>query len=164
MRDLRSFRPRVECLEPLTLLSTGPAILAGTAHGTFFAHVGSARSGTVFSLFGSGGIAPVGRTLLVGGFQTSGFTSHGAGGGNLSLPTRSRAGTINLRLTELSKPTAREAGEYQFRYQIIQSSGASRGARGSGTLLVTLQPINTDLRGRPVPNPGFFGNSTLTFS
>ena len=146
------------------LLSSGPALLGGTAHGTFFAHVGSATTGTVYSLFGSGRVAPVGGTLLVGGFQTSGFTAHGAGGGNLLLSTKSRPGRLDLRVTELSGTSVRSAGQYDFKYQIIQGSGASRGATGSGTLVVTLQPINTSIQGKPVSNPGFFGNATLSFS
>jgi len=164
MRDRTRLRPQLEPLEPLMLLSSGPELLGGTAHGTFFAHVGSAKTGTVYSLFGSGKVAPVGGTFLVGGFQTSGFTAHGAGGGNLLFITKSRPGNLELRVTELSGTSVRSAGQFEFKYQIIHGSGASRGAVGSGTLEVTLQPINTSIQGKPVSNPGFFGNATFTFS
>jgi hypothetical protein len=157
-------KPQLEPLEPLISLSGGPELLGSTAQGTFFAHVGSAKTGTVYSLFGSGRVAPVGGTFLVGGFQTSGFTTHGAGGGNLLFITRSRPGNLALRVTELSGTAERSAGEFEFKYQIIHGSGASSGATGSGTLEITLQPINTNIHGQPVSNPGFFGNATFTFS
>ena len=98
MRDRWRRRPQLESLESMTLLSSattiahaaahwvvapmispcaeasvsGLALLNGTAHGTFFAHGPSPTSGTIYSLFASGKVAPVGSTLLVGGFQTRG--------------------------------------------------------------------------------------------
>jgi hypothetical protein len=164
MKNRQGLRPQLELLEPLMLLSSGPGLLGGTGDGTFFAHVGSAKSGTVYSLFGSGKIAPVGSTLIFGGFQTSGFTAHGAGGGNLLFNTRSRPGNVELRLTELSGTAVRSAGQFEFRYRIVLGAGASSGAPGSGTLVVTLQPINTNIQGKPVSNPGFFGNAKFTFA
>ena len=164
MRDRLRLRPQLESLEPLMLLSSGTELLSGTADGTFFAHTGSARSGTIYSLFGSGRVAPVGGTFLVGGFQTSGFTAQGAGGGNLLFITKSRPGNLALQVTELSGTSVRSAGQFEFKYQIIHGSGASSGATGSGMLEVTLRPINTNIQGKPVSNPGFFGNATFTFS
>src|SRR5438045_1441334 len=95
-RDRRRHPLQVEALEPLNLVSAvRPSIhgarlqsaevthLGGTARGTFFAHTGSPRSGTIYSLFASGKIAGVGPTLLVGGFEQAGFNARGAGGGNL---------------------------------------------------------------------------------
>jgi hypothetical protein len=101
---------------------------------------------------------------LVGGFQTSGFTAHGAGGGNLIFNTAARPGNLQVRVTELSGTSVRSAGQFEFKYQIVHGSGAARGATGSGTLVVTLQPINTNVQGKPVSNPGFFGDATFTFS
>src|SRR5258708_1736654 len=117
MRNRRRRSPRLEALESLTLMSSGsapangphaaprgvtPAIVAeakvpnpgsrsldGTLRGTFFAHRGSPGSGTIYSLFASGKIGPTGPTLLVGGFQRSGFTARGAGGGNVLLNSES---------------------------------------------------------------------------
>src|SRR5690349_8451774 len=96
-RDRRRCRPQLEGLGGLTLLSplamgvreasrgtvesgrharTSRA-LEGTLHGTFFAHRGSPSSGTVYSLFASGKTGATGPTLLVGGFQRSGFAAGG---------------------------------------------------------------------------------------
>jgi hypothetical protein len=101
--------------------------------------------------------------LLLGGFQTAGFTANGAGGGNLIFATKTRPGNLFLRLTEQTGPAVESAGHYLFRYQIVNGTGASSGEHGSGTLAVTLKPINTNIQGKPVSNPGFFGNATLTF-
>src|SRR5690242_17548282 len=101
--DRRRRRPQLEALEGLTLLSPlavgtreasrgmvasghhakASRALEGTLHGTFFAHRGSPSSGTVYSLFASGKTGAIGPTLLVGGFQRSGFAAGGVGGGNL---------------------------------------------------------------------------------
>jgi hypothetical protein len=181
MRDRdRRQRPQVESLEGLTLLSGvaahipvvahAPALrmaavtsLSGTAHGTFFAHTGSASSGTIYSLFASGRLGGVGPTLLVGGFQSRGFSTHGAGGGNLVIAAESQPGNLFLRLTELAGPTPATPGEYLFAYSINHGSGAFQDDSGSGTLALDLVPINTNLQAQPVSNPGFFGNSTLNF-
>jgi hypothetical protein len=137
--------------------------LDGTLHGTFFAHTGNSKSGTIYNLFASGKVGTVGPTLLVGGFQRSGFTASGAGGGNLIFEPETHSGNLFLRLTELTGPSATSPGPYQFAYQITQGSGVNKTLGQSGTVEITLQPINTNLRGQPVSNPGFFGNSTLTF-
>jgi hypothetical protein len=139
-------------------------VLVGTAHGSFFAHEGSATSGTIYNVYASGNIPPVGPTLLVGGFQTSGFTRTGKAGGNIILGFESLRGDLDLRLTAMASPSAQAAGQYEFVYVITQGSGAFANARGSGTLTITLDPINTNIHGEPVSNPGFFGNSTLSFS
>ena len=97
-------------------------------------------------------------------FRPPGSPRHGAGGGTSCFITKSRPGNLALRVTELSGTAVRSAGQYEFKYQIIHGSGASSGATGSGTLVVTLQPINTNIQGKPVSNPGFFGNATFTFS
>jgi hypothetical protein len=156
----RQRHPQLEPLEPLTLLSTP---LSGTAHGTFFAHKSNPGSGTIDDVYASGKIAGVGPTLLVGGFQTAGFTARGTGGGNLIFGPLSRPGNLFLRLTETAAPTAATPGRYSFRYTIVHGSGAFDNAAGSGTLTVTLKPMNTDVHGQPTSHPGFFGNSTLTF-
>jgi hypothetical protein len=158
----RQLQPQLEPLEPIALLSAGPAVLTGTVHGTFFAHRGNARTGVVYNLFASGRIGTVGPTLLAGGFQTVGFAAGGAGGGNIALVPFARPGTVFLRVTELAGPTgpAPAPAQYQFAYATTNRLGA----RASGTLDVTLQPITTNLQGKPVSNPRFFGNATLTFS
>jgi hypothetical protein len=137
--------------------------LDGTLHGTFFAHTGNIKSGTIYSLFGSGKLGSVGPTLLVGGFQKSGFTATGAGGGNLVLAPEVHPGNVFIRLTELSGPSATSPGQYQFAYDITQGAGVHKNLGQSGTVEITLQPINTNIHGQRVSNPGFFGNSTLTF-
>src|SRR3954447_18968967 len=98
--DRRRCRPQLEGLERLTLLSPlavgaremsrgmvesgrhakKSRALEGTLHGTFFAHRGNPSSGTVYSLFASGKTGATGPTLLVGGFQRSGFGAGGVGG------------------------------------------------------------------------------------
>jgi hypothetical protein len=156
----RQIQPQLEPLEPIALLSAGPAALTGTVHGTYFAHRSNARAGVVYNLFASGRIGSVGPTLLNGGFQTTGFAAGGAGGGNVILLPFDRRGTVFLRVTELSGPTAQAPAQYEFAYETTNRLGA----RASGTLEVTLQPITTNLQGKPVSNPRFFGNATLTFS
>jgi hypothetical protein len=183
MRTTRRLRPRLEPLESLALLSgiapahhistpalvtearpgaSQLAILSGTLHGTFFAHTGSPASGTVYSLFASGKIGPTGPTLLNGGFQQSGFTARGVGGGNLVLNSEANRGTLALRLSELSGPSAGSPGSYLFEYQVARGVGAATAGR-SGTVEITLRPIKKNLQGQPFSNPGFFGNSTFTF-
>jgi hypothetical protein len=156
----RRVQPQLERFEPRALLSVGPAVLTGTVHGTYFAHVSNLRAGIVYNLFTSGRVGPVGPTLVEGGFQTRGFTAGGAGGGNMVFVPLARSGHVFLRLTELSGPTAAAPEEYQFAYELANGPGA----RASGTLDVTLEPITTNLQGKPVSNPRFFGNATLTFS
>jgi hypothetical protein len=160
----RRLRPELELLEPLALLAAGPAALAGTVHGTFFAHKSNAASGVVYNLFASGRVAPVGPTLVAGGFQTRGFSAGGAGGGNMVFAPLARPGNVFLRLTELSGPTAAAPGQYEFSYAVTRGPEAGMAARQSGTLEVTLEPITTNLQGKPVANPRFFGNATLSFS
>jgi hypothetical protein len=177
MRDHRR-RPQLglEPLESRALLSAGPAraaevgLLNGTVHGTFFAHTGSPATGTVYSLFGSGKLAGVGPTLLVGGFEKSGFTASKAGGGNLVFEAEAAPGNLFVHLTRTPGPgpgagtTAASApARYDFAYTVNHGSGAFRSARGSGTLSIQLQPINTNIHGQPASNPGFFGNATLSF-
>src|SRR5262249_48405833 len=111
-------------------------------------------------LFASGKIAGLGPTLLVGGFSTSGFTGRGAGGGNLVFTSEANRGDLFLRLTEIDAPSP---GRYRFAYRVTHGSGAFGNVGGSGTVEVTLRPARTNVRGEPVSNPGFFGNSTLTF-
>ncbi len=158
----RSGSAALEPLEPLVLLSHASArhaevapaaLLTGTADGTFFAEQGSPQSGTIYRLFASGKVEPGGRALLVGGVQSRGFTATGAGGGNLIVAFKSGPGNLDLRLTETAAPSP---GRFLFAYRATNGSQA-------GTLTVTLQPINTNIHGEPVSNPGFFGNSTLTF-
>jgi hypothetical protein len=129
------------------------ATLSGTADGTFFAHKGSPESGTLYNVFASGKVAPGGPGLLVGGVQTRGFTATGAGGGNLVIAFKTGPGNLFLHLTETASPAP---GRFQFRYK------ATNGSQ-SGMLTLTLQPINTNIHGQPVSNPGFFGNAMLTF-
>jgi hypothetical protein len=181
MKRDRRVRPQVEsleCVQPLSgvaahvhhavapgaLRLEAATLLTGTAHGTFFAHTGSPSSGTIYSLFASGRIGGVGPTLLVGGFQSRGFSAGGAGGGNLIFGPESQPGNLFLRLTERAGPTPAAPGRYLFDYTINHGSGAFQDASGSGTLELDLVPINTNLQGQPVSNPGFFGNSTLMFS
>jgi hypothetical protein len=171
MSARRSRLPQVESLEPLVLLSSGSArvqhapkgaaaaeaapaaTLAGTADGTFFAHKGSPESGPLYNIFASGKVAPGGPGLLVGGIQSRGFTATGAGGGNLVIAFKSGPGNLFLHLTETANPGP---GQFQFTYK------ATNGSQ-SGTLTLTLHPINTNIHGQPVSNPGFFGNANLTF-
>jgi hypothetical protein len=138
-------------------------LLEGTAHGTFFAHAGNANTGTIDNLFASGRIAPLGPTLLDAGIAMSGFTASGAGGGNLVFESESVPGNLYLRLREITGPAAPTPGSFQFAYEITLGSGTFEDAHGSGTVVITLQPINTNIHGQPVSNPGFFGNATLTF-
>jgi hypothetical protein len=162
----RRLQPQLEPVEPRTFLSVvaGAAVVTGTAHGTYFAHRSNERAGVVYNLFASGRLGPVGPTLVAGGFQTDGFTAAGAGGGNMVFAPFVRSGNVFLRLTEQSGPTAAAPERYQFAYAIIPRPGATASARESGILEVTLQPITTNLQGKPVSNPRFFGNATLTFS
>jgi hypothetical protein len=162
MRNRRRRAPQLESLEPLVLLSHASARhpevapsapLTGTADGTFFAQLGSPQSGTIYRLFASGKVEPGGRALLVGGVQSRGVTATGAGGGNLVVAFKSGPGSLDLHLTETAAPSP---GRFLFTYK------ATNGSQ-SGTLTVTLQPIDTNIHGEPVSNPGFFGNSTLTF-
>jgi hypothetical protein len=141
----------------------GSRSLDGTLRGTFFAHRGSPGSGTIYSLFASGKIGPTGPTLLVGGFQRSGFTARGAGGGNVVLNSESQRGSLSLRLTELAGPTPSAPGHYLFSYQVAGGSGVVKAGGRSGTVEITLRPIKTNIHGQSFSNPGFFGNSTLTF-
>jgi hypothetical protein len=164
MRRPPRLRPQVERLESVALLSVGAGLLTGTAHGTFFAHRSNAQSGVVYNLFASGRIGAAGPALVAGGFQTAGFTPRGAGGGNIILNFESRTGTVFVRVVELGGPTPAAPGEYEFAYQIVPKSGAATGARGSGTLDVTLRPAKTNVQGKPFTNPGFFGNATLRFA
>jgi hypothetical protein len=165
MRDRRRrLQPQLEPLESLALLAAGPAALAGTVHGTFFAHRSNAASGVVYNLFASGRVAPVGPTLVAGGFQTRGLGAGGAGGGNMVFAPLARPGNVFLRLTELSGPSATAPGPYEFAYEVTHGPRAATAARESGTLEVTLDPITTNLQGKPVANPRFFGDATLTFS
>jgi hypothetical protein len=157
-------RPQLEPLEPLALLSAGPSGLSGTVHGTYFAHRSNERAGIVYNLFASGRIAPVGPTLVAGGFQTSGFKAGGAGGGNIVFAPFGGRGDVFLRVTELSGPTAAAPDQYEFAYKVTRGTGGTAAAGPFGTLEVTLQPITTNLQGKPVSNPRFFGDSTLTFS
>jgi hypothetical protein len=156
----RQLRPQLEPLEPLALLSAGSGLVTGIAHGTFFAHRSNAASGIIYNLFASGRLGPIGPTLVAGGFQTRGFTAGGAGGGNMVFAPFVRPGNELLRLTELSGPTDQTPGEYLFAYQTVNGQGAGT----SGTLDVTLVPATTNVQGRPVTNPGFFGNATLSFT
>src|SRR5262245_48603395 len=107
-------QPQLESLEPMTLMSSlttplphpasahmrgkspGLALGAGTIRGAFFAHRGDRDSGTIYSLFASGNIAPLGPSLLNGGFSTSGFTAQGAGGGNLVFTSATIRGNLFL--------------------------------------------------------------------
>jgi hypothetical protein len=162
MRRHLRWRPQVETLEAISLLSTGAASLAGTARGTFFAHRGNPQTGTVYNLFASGKIAPVGRTLVLGGFQTVGFTARGAGGGNFVFSIDSPGGVLGLRVNETAGPAALGPDQYQFRYQVVQGATSARGR--TGTLDLTLAPARFNVQGKPVTNPGFFGNATLSFS
>jgi hypothetical protein len=165
MRDpRRRLRPELESLEPLAPLAAGPAALAGTVHGTFFAHRSNAASGAVYNLFASGRVAPVGPTLVAGGFQTRGLGAGGAGGGNMVFAPLARPGNVFLRLIELSGPTAAVPAQYEFAYSVTRGPGAATAARESGTLEMTLEPITTNLQGKPVANPRFFGAAVLTFS
>ena len=189
MRDRWRRRPQLESLESMTLLSSaaamahaaahrvvapmtspapklpssGLALLNGTAHGTFFAHGPSPTSGTIYSLFASGKVAPVGSTLLVGGFQTRGVIASDGSSGTIVF--EAPQGNLSLRLFATPGPTASTpaASQYHFTYQVATGSGAYKNVSDSGTVDVTLQPINTNIHGQPVSNPGFFGNSTLTF-
>jgi hypothetical protein len=147
----------------MSLLSVGPAPLTGTLHGTFFAHAGSPRTGPLYSVFASGGIAPVGGSLLVGGFESAGFTASGAGGGNITLATKTRPGNIFVRLSAPTGPAEQTADEYTFAYVVNHGTGSNRGVHGSGTLEVSLEPVSTSIHGQPVSNPRFFGNATLSF-
>jgi hypothetical protein len=52
---------------------------------------------------------------------------------------------------------------YLFSYQVAGGSGVVKAGGRSGTVEITLRPIKTNIHGQPVSNPGFFGNSTLTF-
>jgi hypothetical protein len=171
MRDRRRRAPQLESLEPLVLLSHASArpepltsraphaevapsaLLTGTADGTFFAQLGSPQSGTIHRLFASGRFVPGGRALLVGGVQSRGFTASGAGGGNLVVAFKSGPGSLDLHLTETA---ALSPNQFLFTYR------ATNGSQ-TGTITLTLQPINTNIHGEPVSNPGFFGNATLTF-
>ena len=172
MRNERRRRPRLEALEGLTLLSGIAATmhalesppLNGTVHGTFFAHRSNPSSGTIYDLFASGKVGGVGPTLVVSGIQTEGFKAHGAGGGNLIFEAEAASGSLFLGLTEVSRPTATSPGPYVFHYTIKHGTDSFKGAHGSGTLTVTLKPVKDNIHGQPVSNPGFFGNSTLTFS
>jgi hypothetical protein len=185
----RRRRPQLESLETMTLLSGLPAAAhqaarrdvspasahisthatlaqalgPGTIGGTFFAHRANSGSGTIYSLFASGKLAPLGPVLLVGGFSTAGFAARGAGGGNLAFTSESNRGNLLVRLTELPAGSAPTPGRYHFSYVVAHGSGAIDGARGSGTVEITLRPIRRNIHGQPVSNPGFFGNSTLTF-
>ena len=189
MRDRWRRRPQLESLESMTLLSSattiahaaahrvvapmtspapklpspGLALLNGTAHGTFFAHGPSPTSGTIYSLFASGKVAPVGSTLLVGGFQTRGVIASDRSSGTIVF--EAPRGNLFLRLFATPGPTASApaASQYHFTYQVATGSGAFKNVSGSGTVEITLQPINRNIHGQPVSNPGFFGNSTLTF-
>lgn len=189
MRDRWRRRPQLETLESMTLLSSasamahsaahrvvaptispapklpspGLALLNGTAHGTFFAHGPSPTSGTIYSLFASGKVAPVGSTLLVGGFQTRGVIASDRSSGTIVF--EAPQGNLFLRLFATPGPTASAptASQYHFTYQGATGSGAYKNVSGSGTVEITLQPINRNIHGQPVSNPGFFGNSTLTF-
>ena len=138
--------------------------MTGTAHGTYFAHRSNERARVVYNLFASGRLGPVGPTLVAGGFQTHGFTAQGAGGGNMVFAPFERSGDVFLRLTELSGPTAAAPEQYRFAYEITPGPGSTASARESGTLEVSLKPITTNLQGKPVANPRFFGDATLTFS
>jgi hypothetical protein len=160
----RRLQPQFECFEPRALLSGGPAVVTGTAHGTYFAHVSNARAGIVYNLFASGRVGPVGPAIIQGGFQTSGFTARGAGGGNMVFEPFARSSPVFLSLTELSGPTPGAPPQYEFAYEVTRGPGGGAIARASGTLEVTLHPITTNLQGKPVSNPRFFGNATLTFS
>jgi hypothetical protein len=174
-RSRRRRLPRAEGLESLTLTSAvspsahgtrlhpaGTTPLGGTANGTFFAHTGNPQSGTIYNLFASGKIAGVGPTLLVGGFQQKGFNAQGVGGGNLIFEPEADSGNVFLRLTERADQSDPAAGRYVFSTRINHGPRALQAA-GAGTLTLTLRPINTNIHGQPVSNPGFFGNATLTF-
>jgi hypothetical protein len=162
----RAFHHRVAPVPAVMLnpMDSGSPVLAGTLRGTFFAHKGNPATGVVYSLFSSGKVESLGPTLQVGGFETSGFSPTGEGGGNLILSSESsHRGVLYIRLVEVSGPVALNANSYIFSYAIIQGSGATRVDRGTGTVAITLQPAKTNIRGEPLSNPGFFGNSTLTF-
>ncbi len=151
-------------ISPARMLSLpGLTLLNGTAHGTFFAHGPSPASGVIYNLFASGKIEPVGHTLLFAGFQTRGFTASDHSVGTIIF--EAPQGNLFLRLTPASNPTAAAPAlsRYHFAYEITHGSGAFGNASGSGTVDITLQPINTNIHGKPVSNPRFFGNSTLTF-
>jgi hypothetical protein len=187
MSRRRLHRPQLEALEAMTLLSaagarvqahdavhhrlnpvvspstvvpsSGSGELSGTLNGTFFRQQGNGGTGAIYRLFASGKVGAPGRTLQVGGFQASGFTADGAGGGNLILSAGSRPGSLSLRLTEIAGPSASAPDDYLFAYAV---AGFPDG-RGTGTVAITLRPIKSVIPGRPLSNPGFFGNASLTF-
>lgn len=180
MRDHRRRRPRLESLESKELLSTvpalallearraaplvahlpaaravGSAIQPSTLHGTFFAHGGNSDSGTIYSLFASGRLAPLGPAFLTGGIQSRGT---GPFRGNLLLELVSRSGIVGIRLTAPPGLASQGPRQFTFAYQVVSGPGAG----GTGTAQITLTPNLRDFRGRPFSVPGFFGNSTIT--
>ena len=132
-------------------------------HGTFFAHGPSPTSGTIYSLLASGKVSPVGSTLLVGGFQMRGVIASDRSSGTIVFegpPGQPLPPPVRDAGPDRLVPTA---SQYHFTYQVATGSGAYKNVSGSGTVKITLQPINRNIHGQPVSNPGFFGNSTLTF-
>jgi hypothetical protein len=142
MRKLSPWRPEVEPLESLALLSgvigaayppleaqvakvalPNPLHLSGSVHGTFRTNSG----GTTSTFSGSGSLSAIGKVTTSGGANIGSST----GSGNLTLS--GKQGKLNISYT------IQTTGQgFSGTYMIINGTKGLAGETGSGTITVTL--------------------------
>jgi hypothetical protein len=158
-------RPRVESLEPVTLLSglgaptaivsalaiaSAPKELAvhGDFHGTYTIHVQIPDTGASYSFPGKGQVKHFGRMSITGDLQSTGFIFQGHAGGTLTLS--SARGTLTLSLTGPPQGGFSDLPN-QFTYTV--SGGTGRFAHVKDTGTVTLNRIPGTVPNPPASGP-----------
>ncbi len=148
MKMARSYRPHVEELESLALLSvggTGPDSalvsasrhpsthhhLAGSASGTWTTQLGIPDVGATQDLVGIGKLKGLGDVQIQGSLHLTGFIRFGQADGTLAV-TNSH-GSVMLALSGPTQPGF-SGPPQSFKFTIASGTGRYQGWHGSGTL------------------------------
>jgi hypothetical protein len=148
MRTARSYRPRVEELESIALLSvggTGPASalvsasrhpsshhhLLGSASGTWTAQPGIPDVGETQNLVGNGKLHGLGEVQVQGSLHLTGFIRFGNAEGTLTLTNPH--GSVTLALTGPTQPGF-SGPPQSFTFTIASGTGCYQGWQDSGQL------------------------------
>jgi hypothetical protein len=163
MKDPTRWRPQLESLESVTLLS-GPSAavhgvlaalattassaaavhLTGTARGTYHVSIANPDTGKDYTFLGSGQIAPLGTATLNGAIQSPGFIAIGHSTGSLVLSTPK--GSVTLNLTGPPQKGFTPVPDV-FNFTITKATGTFKGDHGTGYIDLVLGPA------RPIPTP-----------
>jgi hypothetical protein len=159
----RRFRPAVEPLGPLTLLSSSalrllgplgalvedaitpdPMSLSGRLHGTAQGRPVVPDAGSTLDLAGAGRVDSLGKVQFTGSVQGVGFIRRGRAEGTLTL-TNEQGGTVTLRLLG---PVQRGGAwlPNRFRFVAQGQAGLPHSVKGNqGTIRVTPRPAPGDV-------------------